>query len=85
MPPNTLRVHTEYLLVKSVGPKVLWVEAAEGGDISLPSSPTSKLWRLLVSPSIIKKSNLSQAVATFIPSLREVHDNNNHSQLRVRR
>ncbi|GFW98639.1 uncharacterized protein TNCV_2758181 [Trichonephila clavipes] len=24
MPPNILRVHTEYVLVKSVGPKVLW-------------------------------------------------------------
>ncbi|GFY03377.1 uncharacterized protein TNCV_1173351 [Trichonephila clavipes] len=24
MPPNTLRVHTEYALVKSVSPKVLW-------------------------------------------------------------
>ncbi|GFS59946.1 uncharacterized protein TNCV_3957421 [Trichonephila clavipes] len=24
MPPNTLQVHTEYVLVKSVGPKVLW-------------------------------------------------------------
>ncbi|GFV95982.1 hypothetical protein TNCV_2096511 [Trichonephila clavipes] len=23
-PPNTLRTHTEYKLVKSVGPKVLW-------------------------------------------------------------
>ncbi|GFW04492.1 hypothetical protein TNCV_878611 [Trichonephila clavipes] len=29
MPPNTLRIHTEYMLVKSVGPKVLWVVAAE--------------------------------------------------------
>ncbi|GFW00359.1 uncharacterized protein TNCV_4355561 [Trichonephila clavipes] len=27
MPPNTLRVDTEYLLVKSVGPKVLWAES----------------------------------------------------------
>ncbi|GFW91997.1 uncharacterized protein TNCV_2152771 [Trichonephila clavipes] len=27
MPPNTIRVHTEYVLVKSVGPKVLWVES----------------------------------------------------------
>ncbi|GFU31735.1 hypothetical protein TNCV_1176131 [Trichonephila clavipes] len=27
MPPNTFRVHTEYVLVKSVGPKVLWVES----------------------------------------------------------
>ncbi|GFV00571.1 hypothetical protein TNCV_3977001 [Trichonephila clavipes] len=27
-PPNTLRVHTEYVLVKSVGPKVLWADHA---------------------------------------------------------
>ncbi|GFV17839.1 uncharacterized protein TNCV_3235891 [Trichonephila clavipes] len=27
MPPNTFRVHTEYVLVKSVGPKVLWAES----------------------------------------------------------
>ncbi|GFX26268.1 uncharacterized protein TNCV_948681 [Trichonephila clavipes] len=26
MPPNTLRVHTEYVLVKSEGTKVLWAE-----------------------------------------------------------
>ncbi|GFV43955.1 uncharacterized protein TNCV_492801 [Trichonephila clavipes] len=29
MPPNTLRVHTYYVLVKSVGPKVLWAVAAK--------------------------------------------------------
>ncbi|GFY27073.1 uncharacterized protein TNCV_2066941 [Trichonephila clavipes] len=27
MPPNTLQVHTEYVLVKSVGPKVLLAES----------------------------------------------------------
>ncbi|GFV21995.1 uncharacterized protein TNCV_4526811 [Trichonephila clavipes] len=27
VPPNTLRVHTEYVFVKSVGPKVLWAES----------------------------------------------------------
>ncbi|GFV54701.1 uncharacterized protein TNCV_3844201 [Trichonephila clavipes] len=27
MPPNTLPVHTEYVLFKPVGPKVLWVES----------------------------------------------------------
>ncbi|GFV48595.1 uncharacterized protein TNCV_5068801 [Trichonephila clavipes] len=27
VPPNTLRVHTEYVLVKSVGSKVLWAES----------------------------------------------------------
>ncbi|GFY15349.1 uncharacterized protein TNCV_1571601 [Trichonephila clavipes] len=27
MPPNTLRVCTEYVLIKSVGPKILWAES----------------------------------------------------------
>ncbi|GFY07822.1 uncharacterized protein TNCV_4287581 [Trichonephila clavipes] len=31
MPPNTLRVHTEYALVKSVGSKVLWAESRVQG------------------------------------------------------
>ncbi|GFU36504.1 hypothetical protein TNCV_796081 [Trichonephila clavipes] len=31
MPPNTLRVHTEYILDKSVGPKVLWGESRVQG------------------------------------------------------
>ncbi|GFY35298.1 hypothetical protein TNCV_796541 [Trichonephila clavipes] len=29
MPPNTLRVQTEYVLIKSVSPKFLWAVAAE--------------------------------------------------------
>ncbi|GFY26752.1 hypothetical protein TNCV_4374981 [Trichonephila clavipes] len=65
MPSNTFPVHMEYVLVKSVGPNVLWVVASEitstGGleNISLPSSSMPKLWRSVVSPSIVKKSNLS--------------------------
>ncbi|GFV61664.1 uncharacterized protein TNCV_188221 [Trichonephila clavipes] len=38
MPPNTLGVHTECVLVKSGGPKVLWVVAAEttsAGDLRI--------------------------------------------------
>ncbi|GFS68697.1 hypothetical protein TNCV_1959021 [Trichonephila clavipes] len=31
MPPNTLRVHTEYVLVKSVDQKVLWAESRVQG------------------------------------------------------
>ncbi|GFU95200.1 uncharacterized protein TNCV_4139841 [Trichonephila clavipes] len=31
MPPNVLRVHTEYVLVKLVGPKVLWAESRVQG------------------------------------------------------
>ncbi|GFU86046.1 uncharacterized protein TNCV_3070481 [Trichonephila clavipes] len=86
MPQNTLRLRSEYVLAKSVGPKVLWSVAAEiacaGG------------WRILPSPQVpclncgggdrkcrhlsCKKSNLSQAVTTFIPSLREGHDDNDN-------
>ncbi|GFU04709.1 hypothetical protein TNCV_4377521 [Trichonephila clavipes] len=43
IPPNTLRVHTEYVRFKSVGPKVLWVVTAEptsaGGWGKFPSPP----------------------------------------------
>ncbi|GFY28138.1 hypothetical protein TNCV_4394721 [Trichonephila clavipes] len=40
VPPNTLRVHTEYVLVKSVDPKVLWAETTSAGDWRIfPSSP----------------------------------------------
>ncbi|GFU60492.1 uncharacterized protein TNCV_2657111 [Trichonephila clavipes] len=31
MPPNALRVHTEYVHVKSVGPKILWAESQVQG------------------------------------------------------
>ncbi|GFX17191.1 hypothetical protein TNCV_2857141 [Trichonephila clavipes] len=44
MPPNTLRVHTEYVLVESVGSEVLWVVAAKptgAGD-----------WRVFPTPPI---------------------------------
>ncbi|GFX82464.1 uncharacterized protein TNCV_2166121 [Trichonephila clavipes] len=41
MPSNTLRVHTEYVLVKSVGPKVLWAEITSAED-----------WRIFPSPSV---------------------------------
>ncbi|GFU81513.1 hypothetical protein TNCV_4926441 [Trichonephila clavipes] len=80
MPPNTLRVHTLYVLVKSVGPKILWVVTTEirstgVGEYFPPSSSILKLWRYVGSPSIVKKSNLYQALATFIPSFREGHNN----------
>ncbi|GFU76858.1 transposable element Tc3 transposase [Trichonephila clavipes] len=41
VPPNTLRVHAEYVLVKSVGPKVLWAESRVQGD-----------WRIFPYPSV---------------------------------
>ncbi|GFT26618.1 transposable element Tc1 transposase [Trichonephila clavipes] len=42
MPPNTFRVHTENVLIKSVGSKVLWAAAAEttsAGDWRIFSTP----------------------------------------------
>ncbi|GFT65085.1 hypothetical protein TNCV_294271 [Trichonephila clavipes] len=43
--PNTLRVHTEYVLAKSVGPKILWAESRvqRTGEISLHFSAMPKL------------------------------------------
>ncbi|GFX11203.1 hypothetical protein TNCV_4424621 [Trichonephila clavipes] len=47
VPPNTLPVHTEYVLVKSVGSKILWAVAAEttiAGDWRIfPFPPVSCL------------------------------------------
>ncbi|GFV88432.1 uncharacterized protein TNCV_1242451 [Trichonephila clavipes] len=45
MPPNTLRVHTEYVLVKSVGPKVLFTVAAE--------TTSAGSWRIFPSPPVL--------------------------------
>ncbi|GFX14224.1 hypothetical protein TNCV_1767181 [Trichonephila clavipes] len=51
MPSNTLRVHTVYVIVKSVAPKILWAVTAETTgamrleNIFLPSSSMPKLWR----------------------------------------
>ncbi|GFX95310.1 uncharacterized protein TNCV_849001 [Trichonephila clavipes] len=40
MPPNTIRVHTEYVLVKSMGLKVLWAEIRRSGDCRIFLSPS---------------------------------------------
>ncbi|GFV87927.1 hypothetical protein TNCV_782081 [Trichonephila clavipes] len=78
MSPNTLRVQTENVLVKSVGPQVLWAVAVEtmsaGGWRIFPSPPVQCLnsksgdrggvaiYRREVQP-------VSQALVIFIPSL----------------
>ncbi|GFX44511.1 uncharacterized protein TNCV_4713371 [Trichonephila clavipes] len=45
MPQNTFRVHTEYVFVKSVGPKVLWAESrVQGtGEYFLPLQSHCKI------------------------------------------
>ncbi|GFV61928.1 uncharacterized protein TNCV_4107321 [Trichonephila clavipes] len=43
MPPNTLQVHTEYVLVKSVGSKVLWAESrVHGTGEYFPAPPVPR-------------------------------------------
>ncbi|GFT02402.1 hypothetical protein TNCV_4625321 [Trichonephila clavipes] len=64
MPPNTLRVHTEYVLVKSVGGRSSNLVGGRSSNhecrglknISFPFSSLPKLWRWrsVVSPSIVK-------------------------------
>ncbi|GFW91401.1 uncharacterized protein TNCV_3375671 [Trichonephila clavipes] len=51
MPPNTLRVHTEYVLVKSVGQKVLWADHECRGleNISLPHQSLGKIVEVEIS------------------------------------
>ncbi|GFW55663.1 DUF4817 domain-containing protein [Trichonephila clavipes] len=65
---NTLRVHTEYVLVKSVGPKVLWAESQGDSRIFPPSSSMAKMWRWrsVVSSSIVPSRNFSELIRTAI-------------------
>ncbi|GFU80092.1 hypothetical protein TNCV_579721 [Trichonephila clavipes] len=52
MPPNTLRVHMEYVLVTSGGPKVLWAEPRVKGTGESFPSPFSFM------PKLQRKQNL---------------------------
>ncbi|GFW91018.1 uncharacterized protein TNCV_1758921 [Trichonephila clavipes] len=52
MPPNTIRVHTEYVLVKSVGPK------------SCGLSHERRNWRIFPSPSV-QCRNCGDGVAIY--------------------
>ncbi|GFU49166.1 hypothetical protein TNCV_2674691 [Trichonephila clavipes] len=59
MPPNTLRVHTENVLIKSVGPKVLWAESrVQGTGEYFP--PIQFRDKIVVVPSIVPSGNFSE-------------------------
>ncbi|GFV93065.1 hypothetical protein TNCV_2551561 [Trichonephila clavipes] len=65
MPPNTLRVHTEYVLVKISGSVVLWAEsrAQELENISLPFSLNAEIVEVeieVVSPSIVLSGSFTE-------------------------
>ncbi|GFV31104.1 hypothetical protein TNCV_4314291 [Trichonephila clavipes] len=70
MPPNTLCVNTEYILDKSVGSKVCGLVDSKIVEVEIGGVAIYR----------IKKSSLSQALTTFIPSPREGHNNNNISK-----
>ncbi|GFS99037.1 hypothetical protein TNCV_1890471 [Trichonephila clavipes] len=86
MPPNTLRVHTEYVLVKSGGPKFLWAESRDRGldNISLPFSSMSKLWRwrYVVSPSIVPSGNFTELIPTVTCMVLKANDRRTPSSLK---
>ncbi|GFX19251.1 hypothetical protein TNCV_3013951 [Trichonephila clavipes] len=56
MPPNTLRIHTEYVLVKSVGPKSCGLKHECRGleNISLLFSSLPKLWKNLIDMFLLR-------------------------------
>ncbi|GFU91444.1 hypothetical protein TNCV_2542121 [Trichonephila clavipes] len=79
MPDATkyLRVHSEYVLVKSVGPKV-----TSGGDWRIfPSSSIAKLWRWrwVVSPSIVPSGNFAELIRTVTCRVLKAQANDRHT------
>ncbi|GFX63991.1 hypothetical protein TNCV_41671 [Trichonephila clavipes] len=84
MPPNTLRVHTEYVLVKSVGPKSCGLshECRELENISLPFSSMQKLCRRwVVSPSIVPSGNFAELNRTVTCMVLKANDRRTSSPL----
>ncbi|GFU90752.1 hypothetical protein TNCV_3781871 [Trichonephila clavipes] len=61
MPPNTLRVHRENELIKSVGPKVLWAvsRVQRTGEYFPPLRSHGKIVEV-VSPPIIASGNFTE-------------------------
>ncbi|GFX60901.1 hypothetical protein TNCV_1311931 [Trichonephila clavipes] len=80
MPPNTLRVHTEYVLAKSVG---LNQECRGLENISLPFSSMRKLgrWREVVSPSIVSSGNFAELIRTVTCIVAKTNDRRTSSPL----
>ncbi|GFU83452.1 hypothetical protein TNCV_1346371 [Trichonephila clavipes] len=66
MPPNTLRVHTEYVFVKSVGPKVLWARVQGTGEYFPPIQFLDKIMDVEIggSPFIVPSGNFTDLIRT---------------------
>ncbi|GFY15570.1 uncharacterized protein TNCV_1282181 [Trichonephila clavipes] len=68
MPPNALRVHTEYVLVKSVDLKVLWAESrVQGtGEYLPPLQSHGKIVEVEVGVtiSIVPSGNFAELIRT---------------------
>ncbi|GFU51841.1 hypothetical protein TNCV_3733541 [Trichonephila clavipes] len=64
VPPNTLRVLMEYVLVKSEGPNVLWVESRvqETGEYFHANIEEFDIGG--VSPSIVSSGNFAELIRT---------------------
>ncbi|GFX89322.1 hypothetical protein TNCV_1340211 [Trichonephila clavipes] len=85
MPPNTLRVHTEYVLGKSVGLKSCGLNHGCRGleNISLHFSSLTKLWRWrsVVSPSIVSSENFAELIRAVTCIMFQANDRRTSSPL----
>ncbi|GFX17571.1 down syndrome cell adhesion molecule [Trichonephila clavipes] len=81
MPSNTLRVHTEYVLVKSVNPKVLRAESrVQGtGEYFPPLQSHDKIEE--VSPSIVPSGNFPELIRPVTYMVLKAYDRRTSSPL----
>ncbi|GFS53906.1 uncharacterized protein TNCV_3761411 [Trichonephila clavipes] len=82
MPTNTLREHTEYVLVKSVGPNVLWAESrVRGTGEYFPTLQFHAKIVEVVSPSIVPLGKFAKLTRTVICMVLKANDRRASSPL----
>ncbi|GFS87934.1 uncharacterized protein TNCV_3426841 [Trichonephila clavipes] len=81
MPPNTLRGHTEYVLVKSAGPKVLWADSrVQGiGEYFPPLQSRGKIVEVEIGGVVI--GSLAELIRTVTCVVLKVNDRRTSSPL----
>ncbi|GFT08930.1 hypothetical protein TNCV_4104381 [Trichonephila clavipes] len=82
MPPNTLRVHTEYVLFKSVGLKVLWADSrVQGTGENFPQFHDKIAEVEIVLPSIVPSGNFAELNRTVACMVLKANDRRTSSPL----
>ncbi|GFV52513.1 hypothetical protein TNCV_83521 [Trichonephila clavipes] len=81
MTPNTLRVHTEFVLVKPVGLKVLWAESRVQGTGEYFPSLQFYVKIVEVAPSIVHSGNFAELIRTVTCMVLKANDRRTSSLL----